>query len=174
MTDWNRIKQYRELPSMKEGIKVTNDLVDLMLQNLLTSQAPKEVLAGIDELRPRGYDLPFAILDNVSKLPIGIAKLTLREDEESVTGHIGIYHIDGTPRSRKERRKHTKMTIEAVQLLARIAFEECGLSRVFLHVAPSQIAFMKLLGENGFVRTGSRMVPSTDHSTLFVYEKKLV
>jgi len=174
MTDWEKIRSYRESPEIQRSIEVANEMVDQVLRDGFKNDAPEEFLEGIRGLRPQGHDIPYAILEHIPNdyRFVGMATLILREDDEAITGYLGIHLITDVPRSRKERRKRTELAVEAALLLAKVALTEFKLPRVFLYVAPTQVLYAKMLRKDGFVQTGSRIVPNAKRSTLLVYEKK--
>lgn len=179
MFDFDRIRRFRSSSAVQSTIDALNDYVDRVE---LEAEKDAEAVADLrqslgeswnaslrdllDEMRPSGLDIPSLVV--YRNKPIGWAKIVIREDEPSITGLIFSQVCEA--KSLTEFRKYLKAFSHTILDLTDIAFNECGLSVVFVYVSDQERAKKDVLEKLGFSLTGDRTFDGT--TPVHVYSKK--
>lgn len=151
MVDWNKIDALLETEVIKQGNEVA-----LNMSNDLVSRAQEMGLDLQDQfyeynLRPVEQDIVLAILDKHKKFR-GTSKLCLRKSSPESTGRIEITFLSEVSNSKTWRRQKSDWYAESVLLMSRFAFEQCGLTEVWLWVSPKDLVISRTLKKMGFAQ----------------------
>jgi hypothetical protein len=164
MINWEWVKGFRNTTRVQETIAELNAFVDRMQRGV----ADDDMSEILEEMRPTGLDIPFLVVH--LKGPVGWAKLTLREDEAMVTGHIFL-EITEEARSKTQARKHRQAFVATVLQVSDFAFVKCNLPHVFLYAGQDDSERIEDLERIGFVHSDDRSVERTNVMAR-VYTKK--
>lgn len=151
MVDWSRIEALLETEEVKQGNQLAVNISD---ERVAVAQE-----MGLDlqdqfyeySLRPIEQDIVLAILDKHKNFQ-GLSKLCLGKSSPERTGRIEISFLREEKNSKARRRKMSDSYAEAVVLMSRFAFEQCGLTEVWLWVSPKDLVISRTLKKMGFAQ----------------------